>query len=164
MNKTFVDLLELPVEEIHCDLEWMSGCYFNHFHTGHKPNDFLDGIDQFYIQNMKQKDDNEWMKDQDRITFHVIKNFNYDGRRVWSLFVVRFDNKVTMVCKNAGREGDDHWGNVILDPVAYGDMHSYITDDYIVIYQDCVKTLSDDASDFLEFYDQSYFGTFNKYD
>lgn len=160
MTKTFKDLLELPIEEVHHDIEWLSGCYYNHLHMGHKPNDLLEGDAEFYIQHLKRKEEYQWMNNQDRISFHVIKHFSYDGRRIWSLFVIKFDSKLAMVCKNAGREGDDHWGNVILDPEVYRDMHLYVTGNYPVIYREYVRKLDDDATDFLDFYNQSYFDKF----
>ena len=42
----------------------------------------------------------------------------------------------------------------------FKDMHLYVTGDYPIIYRECVKPLNDDDTDFLDFYNQSYFDKF----
>lgn len=62
----------------------------------------------------------------DRVEIRVYGHVNYDGRRFWLLAGVYIDGRPVMVIQNAGREGDDHHGRFVTDPVAYYDMVRYL--------------------------------------
>lgn len=61
-----------------------------------------------------------------RVRIHYYKNHCFDGRRVWILAGVFFDNKPVMITRNAGREGDDHSSRFVTDPVLYQEMLLYL--------------------------------------
>jgi len=62
---------------------------------------------------------------QDEFPFLQIKYYAdhcFDGRRVWELYSIWFNDKPIMLCQEAGREGDDHDESFITDPQAYRDL------------------------------------------
>lgn len=73
-------------------------CYFQSFYGGH--------IDEFR---------GEELIETKRIEFKILKNHCFDGRRIWTLATVWFDNHPIMIIQNAGREGDDHIERYITD-------------------------------------------------
>jgi hypothetical protein len=60
-----------------------------------------------------------WDAQNERIWIRLLKDFCFDGRRIWRLGTVWLDGSPVMVFKNAGREGDDHVGRVITDEVKF---------------------------------------------
>jgi hypothetical protein len=143
----FKELLDYPVESVDNDAYVLVGFYYNH----------LQGMDDLY-----SLDDS--FKAQDRISIHYLKDFCFDGRRVWRLYYVKFDGQLVMICKNAGRDGDDHHGNKIFNTEAYSAMIRYIKSFETV--DDCdqmAATLEDDASEFVSFYGNSLGSYFERY-
>lgn len=75
----------------------------------------------YYYNHLPEAGDKEdirsWIHDikQERISIRFIKDFCFDGRRVWRLAVVVFDGRPVMITQNAGREGDDHAVRFITD-------------------------------------------------
>lgn len=63
---------------------------------------------------------------QDRIKVKYIKDICYDGRRVWILATVWFDEKPVMIVQNAGREGRDFEARFITDAPLYKQMLQFI--------------------------------------
>lgn len=85
----------------------LSGCYYNHV--------------------AEAGDSSEWnSKETTRITVKTIKYFNFDGRRIWRLSTVWFDEKPVMIIQNAGREGDDHRERFITDKSLFCEMVTHI--------------------------------------
>lgn len=158
---TFVDLLNHPVEEVHHNIKWMADSYCVHYHIFRWEDNYDDDCYNFYTDNFI---DSEFVETQDRISFHVLKNFDFNGRYIWRLFIVKFDDVPIMVCKNAGREGDDHFANVILDVDSYKKMHKYVFGNMKChIRNHSTVDLNDDASEFVDFYGNNLFSEFKKH-
>ena len=87
------------------DLGILQGCYYDHLPE--------------VVANL-------YNLEQTRVEIRLIKNFYYDGRRIWRLGTVWFDDKPVMIIQNAGREGDDHRERFITDVQLYKDMVGYI--------------------------------------
>ena len=97
-------------ERIDNDVNRLYGCYFN----------YIPEIEALqYGGGMIEDRDN-------RIAIHYYKDFDYDGRRIWLLAAVKFDDKFVMIIQNAGREGDDWSKRFITDHYTYVDMVKYI--------------------------------------
>ncbi len=62
----------------------------------------------------------------DRIEIRFLKDWCFDGRRVWQLATVWFEGKPVMVTQNAGREGDDHSERFVTDADGLMAMCSHI--------------------------------------
>lgn len=85
----------------------------------------------FGFNHIPEIEDHEhcgWIPDSknDRVEFHIYKDFDFDGRRTWFLAAVKFDGVFVMVIQNAGREGDDHSDRCITNKPAYDAMVTYI--------------------------------------
>lgn len=93
-------LFALPVERVDKDLTHLFGYYYNHLPEAGDKDEIRN-----WIPNVKQG----------RAEIRFIKDFCFDGRRVWQLAVVCFDGKPAMITQNAGREGDDHARRFITD-------------------------------------------------
>ena len=139
----FKELLDYPVEKVETDCRVLFGHYYNH----------VDGLDRWSL-----KDDFE---NQDKIKIHYLKDFCFDGRRVWKLYYVTFEDDVVMFCKNAGREGDDHHGKAILNTDLYFSMLGYIKSFEQVGFEvNYTFKLEDAADDFVYFYNNHLTDTF----
>jgi len=63
---------------------------------------------------------------QQRVEIRYYRNHSFDGRRVWILASVWFDDAPVMVIQNAGREGDDHHAKFVTDLARYREMIGYL--------------------------------------
>lgn len=93
-------IYEMPAERVDTDLAHLFGCYYNHLPEAGDKSDISS-----WIHGIKQE----------RVSIRFIKDFCFDGRRVWQLAVVVFDGQPVMITQNAGREGDDHAARFITD-------------------------------------------------
>lgn len=55
------------------------------------------------------------------------KDWCYDGRRIWVLASVWYKQNLVMIIQNAGREGDDHCENFVVDIDMYNDLVSFLS-------------------------------------
>lgn len=140
------ELYAMTPEEISNDVGRLIGCYYNH----------IPEIDEYgNLYHIKTP----------RIEIKYLKDWCYDGRRVWRLATVWFWDKPVMIIQNAGREGDDHHARFITDPKQYKEMIQYI----IALMEIPEPELEDvykpdeDIEGLTEFYDQSLDGYFERY-
>lgn len=160
--KTFSDLLNLPVECIHKNITWLADSYYNHYQIHKHEYKYHSNDYDFYTQDYI---DPEFVKNQDRITIHVLKDFDFNGRYIWRLFYVAFDDVPFMFCSNAGREGDDYWDNAIFDESTYLKMHQYVFGSLKPhIRKGHVVNVDDNAKNFIDFYGNNLFEEFVKRD
>lgn len=147
---TFKELMENPIESVDNDFCVLMGCYYNHLE---------EDIDQYRM-------DYDKIKAQDRVEIRYYKDWCYDGRRVWKLYSVWLDGELVMMCKNAGREGDDHSGRAIFNKELYVQLVQYIkTFEYPTVQDDigdCVN-LEDNADHFETFYSETLKGYFERW-
>lgn len=142
----FKELMDYPVEKVEKDCNVLFGYYYNH----------VDGIDRWSL--------NEDFQNQDKIKIHYLKDFCFDGRRVWQLYYVTFEDSLVMFCKNAGREGDDHSGKAVINSDVYIEMLKYIKSfEKIDFEADYQSNLEEDASEFISFYGNTLDGYFERY-
>lgn len=148
--KTFNDLLDLPIESTHKNIKWLADSYYIHYHILPFEHNYEDGMYEFYTSKFI---DESFVNNQDRIKIKVLKDFNFDGRRIWRLFYVEFNDIPVMFCKNAGREGDDHFDNAIINLEVYIQMHKYIFGNMkIHLRVDKIVGINKDANSFISFY------------
>jgi len=121
------------------------GCYFNHVP---EINEF-----QHHLLN------NEETK---RITIHQYKYFGFDGRRIWLLAGVKFNDDFVMIIQNAGREGDDHAARFVTDSKAYNEMIAYIRQ-YLPVEEVDALPLDQDIPGLACFYGNELDGQFTRY-
>lgn len=146
---TFEELLKYPVEKISNGVYELFGCYYNHVPEleEHK----------YYVRHTD-------IEDTKQIFLEFFKDFCFDGRRVWQLYSVKFDNELVMLCKNAGREGDDHEGRVIFNEKAYKSMVVFLLSFTQQEKSDIVVTnLKEDARDFYSFYNNTLDDKFERW-
>lgn len=145
----FKKLLESPVEEESKDIGILFGSYYNHVDPE---------IDQYTL-------DFDKVENQDRIKLKYYKYFSFDCRRYWALYSVWFDEELVMICKNAGREGDDHTGRAVFDESALKGMISYIKSFEKAPYSETedLVSLDDDATSFESFYGNNLTGYFERH-
>lgn len=92
------------------DIAPLFGCYFNHMP------EIVDDYWRIAATEVKNE----------RLEIRYYKDHSYDGRRIWRLASVWFDNKPFMVIQNAGREGDDHAARFITDVGLYKQAATYV--------------------------------------
>ena len=105
--------------------------FFNKYNVQFTSSDvhmiFSIGSDHFYeIPSIYDLNTELFKEKNTKISIDFYKNHSYDGRRIWRLAVVVFDNKKVMFVQNAGREGDDHSERFILNREAYLEMVDYL--------------------------------------
>lgn len=145
----FKELMEHPVQREDNDVFVLMGCYYSYLY---------EGIDQYNL-------DHDKLKEQGRVKIKYYKDFCFDGRRVWMLYSVWLDDKLVMICKNAGREGDDHTGFAVFDKELYGELNKYIKSFEFNQEEDHLKvsSLEDSADDFYHFYSNSLSDEFQRW-
>lgn len=119
----------------------------------------------FYYDHIPEITENLWGVETDRIEINTLKDFDFDGRRCWTLRTVWFDGEPIMILQNAGREGDDHAKRFITDLPLYKKMVVYIksllpTDD---LSGGVVIDAEEGREDLISFYGNELFGVFEKY-
>lgn len=144
----FKELMEFPIQYEDNDVSVLMGCYYSYLD---------DNIDRYSL-------DHEALKLQERVKIKYYKDFCFDGRRVWRLYSVWLDNQLVMLCKNAGREGDDHSGFVIFNAELYKNLNAFIltfTNSPVSTFK--VTQLDENADEFYSFYSNSVDGYFEYY-
>lgn len=140
------ELYAMPTTEVG-DLDWLKGSRYNH----------VCEIEGLYIP---------WDAKSDRVEIRVIKDFCFDGRRIWRLATVWFDGGPVMVIQNAGREGDDFSNRFITDKDAFRQMCVHLRDLFAPEvdepYYNCY-TGDDVIPELISFYGQSLQDTFERY-
>lgn len=146
----FKELLKYPVEEVSFDFSQLFGYRYTHIPEIGDERELGANLDYGRI------------KDQTRIKINYLKDHCFDGRRVWQLYYVTFDEKLVMFCNNAGREGDDHYSRKVFDKELYLQMLEYIKTFIEDGFEDVddLGTTEDDASAFFEFYGNRLSGHF----
>jgi hypothetical protein len=109
---TINELYKRKPEKIDNDMNCLFGHYYNH----------IPEIEEFNCYAYFDPDKIE----HPRVEIHYYKDFCFDGRRVWVLAAVKFDNEFVMVIQNAGREGDDHSARFVTDKTRYTTMVAYL--------------------------------------
>lgn len=104
------ELYKRTPERIDSGIECLKGFYYDHLpEIG-----WLETFDADFVDHQK------------RVTIHYYKYWRHDGRRIWLLAGVFFDDMPVMIIQNAGREGDDYSGRFITNKALYNDMVKYI--------------------------------------
>jgi hypothetical protein len=104
------DLYAMTPESVERGIDSLAGCYYNHLDGS--------GLDQFALGQITG--------DTSRVQIRTLKYWCFDGRRIWSLATVWFDEKPVMVIQNAGREGDDHSRRFITDFPRFCEMCAFL--------------------------------------
>jgi hypothetical protein len=142
----FKELLDRPVQSVDTNAHVLIGYRYS----------FVDGFEDFY--NLGDS-----FQNQDKITIHYLKYFCFDGRRIWQLYYVKFEGELVMICKNAGREGDDEYDFAVFNKDIYNRMTGYIKSFEKLVSNFPLANLEDDASGYFEFYGNSLDGHFESY-
>lgn len=143
-------IYEMPAERVDNDPSHLFGFYYNHLPEAGDKEDI-----RSWIRGIKQE----------RISIRFIKDFCFDGRRVWQLAVVAFDGQPVMITQNAGREGDDHADRFITDLEGVIRMAAFIISLKPPERIDEVERvgLDEDIPHLAEFYGQSLDQPFERY-
>lgn len=132
---TIQELLEYKVEEETNDLSILKGVYYNHIPEVSEmfPYGMNNGREAIRLINQNNT----------KIVIKYYKNFSFDGRRIWILASVWFENIPIMIIQNAGREGDDHARRFVINAEHYLRMCNYINSLIPVpnLLEDTVKNL-----------------------
>jgi hypothetical protein len=64
-------------------------------------------------------------EEDERIEVREYAYVDFDGRRVWELASIWFDEKPVLIFQRAGREGRDHHERFIVDPDQYWELVKY---------------------------------------
>ena len=145
------ELYKMEPERVTNDISYLVGCYYNH------------------VKEVGE----EWAEYEtpflaERIEVRYLKDYDFDGRRVWKLATVWFDGEPVMITQNAGREGDDHSARFITDGKLFMKMCHYIKTQ--IPLTPIPKTAGpsvvdpgEDIQDLTEFYGNSLDGPFERY-
>ena len=121
----------------------------------------------FYYDHLPEVEDSLWdLQDKNtKAEIKTLKDFDFDGRRCWSLRTVWFEGKPFMITQNAGREGDDHRQRFITDVEVYKKFVDYVksltnTQEY---YLEDVIEVDEDYPNLINFYGNDLFGNFERY-
>jgi len=102
----------------------------------------------------------------DRIEIRFLKDWSLDGRRIWRLATVWFDNKPVMIIQNAGREGDDHAARFVTDANGLKEMCVHVKELFAQnAPEELIETVNPDGDidGLTEFYGNRLDGYFEKY-
>ena len=138
------DLYNMIPESVDKDVGNLKGCYSDH----------LPEIEGLWDINSKN----------DKVEIKVLKDFDFDGRRCWTLRTVWFDSKPVMVVQNAGREGDDHYRRYITNDELFKDMVTYLQSLFEVdVYAHETLDLNEKLDCLTNFYGKQLNSTFERY-
>lgn len=101
-----IELYEMAPERVDLDVTVLFGCYFCH----------VPEIQHLDLDTARNK----------RVEIRYLKDFAFDGRRIWRLATVWLDGGPVMVIQNAGREGDDFSRRIVTDEGLYVQMVKYL--------------------------------------
>lgn len=150
--KTIKELLTYTPERVTYDLTEISSSMKCHFEEPEIPSISND------LWSIKDKNT--------KIKIHVLKDFNFDGRRGWMLSIVYFEDKPFMITQNAGREYDDIFNKFIIDNELYKESIRYlktILPEDIETYPEIDLNSEEVFNKITTFYDNSLFGYFERY-
>lgn len=121
----------------------------------------------FYYDHIPEIEESLWGYEEsnEHVVIKTIKDFDFDGRRCWTLRTVWFKGNPVMILQNAGREGDDHRERYITNISLYEQMVSYIKTliESESLSDDCCIDENTDY-DFLDtFYGKSLNSKFERY-
>jgi len=141
------ELYKMEPERVTNDIGYLSGCYYNHVR--------------------EVGEEVSWFApfEAERIEVRYLKDFDFDGRRVWKLATVWFEGEPVMITQNAGREGDDHSNRYITDGKLFMKMCRYIKT-LIPITSSCEPEAvdpNDDIEGLTVFYGNELGGSFERY-
>lgn len=126
---------------------------------------YLSPLSGFYYNHLPEAGEKlDWANlKSERVTVKEIKNFDYDGRRIWYLATVWFDSKPVMIIQNAGREGDDHFARFVTNGPLLNEMASHIRT--LCQSYECVEIvdINKDNPSLTNFYGQDLEDEFEKY-
>lgn len=145
---TPIDLYKMtPIEET-TELYDLAGYIYNHVEE-------LDIFSYLYSSDVSERNT--------KVKIKIYKNHCFDGRRIWRLASVWFEDKPVMIIRNAGREGDDFHDRFITDKELYLLMIDYIRS--LMPREDSIETVSkfDDIPNLDEFYGHKLSGEFEYY-
>lgn len=112
--------------------------------------------DREYIDNLRyfvpDCYDIDWEKNT-RIVLKYYADYSFDGRRVWYLYSVWFDDKPVMVCQQSGRDADEYTKKFVTAPKLYVEMRAYIRSLSFVPEVEDVYSDNYDGKELTEFYD-----------
>ena len=145
------ELFTLPVQRTTNDLL----CICSSF--GHSQGNFLPEIIPDWI------DTPELISDRAEVRF--LKDWNFDGRRVWILATVWLDENPVMILQSAGREGRDHSKRFIVDEVQFIELCEHVQSMLPIAYDGNDLTgFHDEMGDVLtDFYGYKLGGMFKQY-
>ena len=141
------DLYNMTPENVNKDIGDLKGCYYDHLP------EIQESLWSVHSKNEK-------------VEIKVLKNFCFDGRRIWSLKTVWYDGKPVMIVQNAGREGDDHRYRYITDKASFNLMVDYLKSLFPPSFDSGEGELispDEKLEDLYTFYGNDLFGTFEKY-
>lgn len=143
---TPADLYKMEPERVTDSMEHLCGCHY----------DFLKevGID-FY--------EHKYFVKSDKIEVKFLKDWSFDGRRVWQLATVWFEGIPVMVTQTAGREGDDYSKRFVTNQTQFARMCVHIRRLIDVDEVDDLVSEDDEIEGLTEFYGNSLNGHFERY-
>lgn len=92
-----------------------------------------------------------------KILTKTVKYYSFDGRRIWEVLSVWFENKPFMISMNAGREGRDDSRLIITNKQLYADASSYLVELMLNLEKEDIKEINpdEDCDDLECFYGHS---------
>lgn len=137
-------------ERIDNDVSQLHGCYYNH------------------IPEIDELNCGEYFNNKNtRVAIHYYKDHCFDGRRVWILAAIKFDDVFVMITQNAGREGDDSSARFITNKPKYDEMINYLKTLLLLpkedVSSDVVYEEDSDISSLTTFYGNTLDGDFETY-
>ena len=121
----------------------------------------------FYYDHLPEVEECLWgLQDKNtKAEVKTLKDFDFDGRRCWSLRTVWFDSQPFMITQNAGREGDDHRQRFITDVEIYKKFVDYVkslTNSQEYYLEDLIE-IDKDYPNLTNFYGNDLFERFERY-
>jgi hypothetical protein len=108
-----------------------------------------------------------YIEASDRIRILVHKDFDFDGRRTWTLLSVWFEDVPFMITQTAGREARDHRKCFITNINVYRSfvqhLHLIMHYDYREIDDELILDPDDHCDEIAAFYGQTLDGPFKRY-
>lgn len=119
MADKIADLLATEPKEVIKNISPLFGWDYCQLHDIHVPEVYgvLGDVDMLALEKVET----------DEIEIHEFHRRVEDYRRFHVIFGVKFRGEWVMVCRNAGREGDDHSSRFILDVDRYREMVVYVS-------------------------------------
>lgn len=116
----------------------------------------------FYYNHIPEIEDELWGLNNENVEIKYYKDHSFDGRRVWVLASVWYENEPVMIIQNAGREGDDHRKRFVTNKELYIKMVQYIMNLLLVDKDiDDICDENDDISGLASFYGYKLDGHFD---